>query len=73
MLMIFAIAKLEYQKGNNVENPYFQWSFLVPLIGGRYHIIPKLAGTIPLIYHLYIALPYFNDHLVGGFNPSEKY
>ena len=29
-----------------------QWSFLVPSIGGRYQIIPQLAGTIPLIYHL---------------------
>ena len=30
-----------------------QWSFLVPLIGGRYHIIPQLAvytTYIPLIY-----------------------
>ena len=53
--MIFATAKLEYQKGNNVENPYFQWSFLVPLIGGRYHIIPKFAVYTtykPLIYCL---------------------
>ena len=32
---------------------WFQWSFLVPLIGGRYHIIPQLAvytTYIPLIY-----------------------
>ena len=32
-----------------------QWSFLVPLIGGRYHIIPQLAVCttyIPLIYCL---------------------
>ena len=32
-----------------------QWSFLVPLIGGRYHIIPQLAvytTYIPLIYCL---------------------
>ena len=31
----------------------YQWSFLVPLIGGRYHIIPQLAvytTYIPLIY-----------------------
>ena len=32
-----------------------QWSFLVPLIGGRWHISPQLAGKMPLIYHLYIA------------------
>ena len=33
----------------------YQWSFLVPLIGGRYHIIPQLAvytTYIPLIYCL---------------------
>ena len=33
----------------------FQWLFLVPLIGGRYHIIPQLAvytTYIPLIYCL---------------------
>jgi len=28
-----------------------QWSFLVPLIGGRYHIIPQLA-----VYTTYILL-----------------
>ena len=32
-----------------------QWLFLVPLKGGRWHIIPQLAGFLPLIYHLYIA------------------
>ena len=38
------------------EDWWFQWSFLVPLIGGRYHIIPQLYWQyIPLIYHLYIA------------------
>ena len=34
----------------------YQWNFLVPLIGGRYHIIRQLAvytTYIPLIYHLY--------------------
>ena len=34
---------------------HIQWSFLVPLIGGRYHIIPQLAvytTYIPLIYCL---------------------
>ena len=36
-----------------LRNPIcFQWSFLAPLIGVRYHIIPQLAGTIPLIYCL---------------------
>ena len=43
--------------------PFIQWSFLVPLIGGRYHTIPELAiykwyisGIFPangvIIYHL---------------------
>ena len=35
-----------------------QWLFLVPVKGGRWHIIPQLAvytTYIPLIYHLYIA------------------
>ena len=34
---------------------HFQWSFLVPLIGGRWYIIPQLAvytTYIPLIYCL---------------------
>ena len=29
-----------------------QWLFLVPLKGGRWHIIPQVAGKMPLIYHL---------------------
>ena len=35
------------------EHQKNQWLFLVPLIGGRYHIIPQLAVSttyIPLIY-----------------------
>ena len=36
----------EYQQKLNLH----QWSFLVPLIGGRYHIIPQLA-----IYKWYIS------------------
>ena len=44
-----------------------QWLFLVPLKGGRWHIIPQLAGKIPLIYHLYIAFwgLYATYHLLG--------
>ena len=37
------------------KTEYNQWSFLVPLIGGSYHIIPQLAvytTYIPLIYCL---------------------
>ena len=37
--------------------------FLVPLIGGKYHIsIPPLAGTIPLIYH-FLSLPIVGDYI----------
>ncbi len=44
-----------------------QWLFLVPLKGGRWHIIPQLA-----VYTTYIPLIYC--FLVGGWtNPSEKY
>ena len=42
----------------SVWKPIGQWSFLVPSIGGRYHIIHQLAvytTYIPLIYILYIA------------------
>ena len=37
------------------RSSFNQWLFLVPVKGGRWHIIPQLAGKIPLIYHLYIA------------------
>ena len=39
----------------------FQWSFLVPLIGGRYHIIPQLA-----VYKWYISGIYcqLGDYMV---------
>ena len=43
-----------------------QWSFLLPLIGGRYHIILQLA-VYPLIYHLYVAywvIIYITYHLL---------
>ena len=45
--------------GHIVNLGFFQWSFLVPLIGGRYHIIPQLAvytTYIPFIYCL-LGLP----------------
>ena len=45
---------------------YDQWSFLVPLIGGRYHIIRQLAvytTYIPLIYCLLGGL-YATYHLL---------
>ena len=41
--------------GGSGHDPLIQWSFLVPLIGGRYHIIPHLAvyaTYIPLLYCL---------------------
>ena len=42
-----------------------QWSSLVPLIGGRYHVIPQLA-----VYTTYIALIYF---LLGDFISPTTY
>ena len=37
-----------------LENKPCQWSFLVPLIGGRYHIIPQLAVTTNDLWKLRI-------------------
>ena len=34
------------------QGRFRQWLFLVPIKGGRWHIIPQLAGKIPLIYSL---------------------
>ena len=42
---------------------HYQWSFLVPLIGGRYHIIPQLA-----VYTTYI-LPIWG---ITGYLPPIK-
>ena len=43
---------------SSLPSCYIQWLFLVPLKGGRWHIILQLAGKMPLIiYHLYIAIP----------------
>ena len=47
----------------------YQWSFLVPLIGGRYHIIPQLAvytTYIPLIVLAYWVIIYHRSHLFSG-------
>ena len=47
--------------------PEIQWLFLVPLKGGRWHIIPQLAvytTYIPLIYCLLGGL-YATYHLLG--------
>ena len=43
-----------------------QWSFLVPFIGGRYHIIPQLVYTtyIPLIVLAYWVIIYHRSHLL---------
>ena len=43
----FYSLRLEIQLQRLIE--ISQWSFLVPLIGGRYHIIPQLA-----VYKWYI-------------------
>ena len=41
-----------------------QWLFLVPVKGGRWRIIPQVAGKIPLIYHIYIYIYIYC--LLGG-------
>ena len=49
--MQICIAFEGFPKYINYAN--YQWLFLVPLLGGRYHIIPQLAvytTYIPLIY-----------------------
>ena len=70
MSMIFAIAKLEYQKGNNVENPYlpyfndhviaswwFQplWKILVKM-----GIFPKFRGE----HKKYLSCHHPDDHVI---------
>ncbi len=45
---LFAKLKFGISKNHHVN----QWLFLVPVKGGRWQIIPELAGKIPLIYHL---------------------
>ena len=44
-------AMLGPPEGVLLEGRFVQWSFLVPLIGGRYHLIPQLA-----VYTTYIPL-----------------
>ena len=45
-----------WPKGQMVsKNQDDQWLFLVPLKGGRWHIIPQLAVYTTYINHLYIA------------------
>ncbi len=40
----------------NLSQPVlYQWLFLVPLKGGRWHIFPQLAVYTTYIYHSYIA------------------
>ena len=45
----FTGEKIPYSKSPGSTVSPCQWSFLVPLIGGRYHIIPPIGS----IYHLY--------------------
>ena len=48
----------------------YQWLFLVPVKGGRWHIIPQLAvytTYIPLIYHLYTTYIPLIYCLLGGY------
>ena len=56
------LTRIRISRVADIDTVYFlvnemiiQWSFLVPLIAGRYHIIPQLAvytTYIPLIYCL---------------------
>ena len=39
----------------HVSSSFYQWLFLVPLTGGRWHSPSPNWQYIPLIYHLYIA------------------
>ena len=39
-----------------LKNPSYQWSFRVPLIGGRYHIITQLAVHTTYIQLIYCQL-----------------
>ena len=44
---------------------YDQWSFLVPLIGGRYHTIPQLAVYTTYIYIAYwVTIYHLQYHLL---------
>ena len=73
IIAIFQPAILVYQrvlflkpcKQKHLKN---QWSFLVPLIGGRYHIIPQLA-----IYKWYISGIYcqLGDYMVPTIKKRE--
>ena len=46
-------SQVGFQDEEGVNRSTTQWSFLVPLIGGRSHIIPQLA-----VYTTYITLIY---------------
>ena len=58
--MYFAGFYFEQLTLGNLEGHFFyQWLFLVPLKGGRWHIVPQLA-----VYTTYIPLIYC---LLGGY------
>ena len=69
---------------NIQENKYVPWLFLVPVIGGRYHIIPQLAAYttyIPLIYQEtplicrwkhYAHLPYGSKYLLRRYDLTPQ-
>ena len=50
---MLSMTELDRIKGALRTEFFYQWSFLVPLIGGRYHIIPHHNPPIGSIYHLY--------------------
>ena len=49
---------LPFTDSAGIDRQYRQWLFLVPVKGGRWHIIPQLAGKMPLIYHLQTLIVY---------------
>ena len=65
----FPLTKILYPREShyNTKQRQVNGSFLVPLIGGRYHIIPQLAvytTYIPLIVLAYWVIIYHRSHLL---------
>ena len=55
----FCTDSIPWDFDHHEKPPFGQWLFLVPLKGGRWHIIPQLA-----VYTTYIPLIYC---LLGGY------
>ena len=68
------VDPVEYLKKNPCNRRCLGMSIQSNPFWGRSNNSNLLAGTIPLIYHLYIYIYcQLGDYLVGGFNPFEKY